>query len=136
MVRRAIDSDAGEVARIMRECVVPVWTDEQVRSSFDSENTDIYVYDDGKVRGYVIAENVLDERWIASIAVDAEVRHRGIGKALLSSALVGAGYAYLEVNEHNAPAIALYEACGFRAEGLRKRYYGEASAIIMTRRET
>ncbi len=134
MVRRAIESDMDAVTRIMRRYVVPIWTSEQIRSSFASEYTDIYVWDDGEVRGYVIAENVLDERCIASVAVDENVRNRGIGRALLEAALAGAGYAYLEVNENNAPAIALYGACGFIAEGVRKGYYGDASAIVMTRR--
>ncbi len=135
MVRRATDGDIPEVAGIMRGCVVPAWTDEQVRAAFASENTDVFVFDDGKIEGYLIAENVLGERCIASVAVREDMRKMGIGKALMNAALSGdAESVYLEVNEHNAPAISLYASCGFEPAGLRKGYYGDASAVIMTRR--
>ncbi len=135
MVRRATDKDERAVARIMRGNVSPIWTDEQIRAAFSSESTDIYVYDDGEVRGYIIAENVLDECCIASVAVEADSRRKGAGRALMAAALSGnAVSTYLEVNEHNGPAIALYKSCGFEVAGVRKGYYGDASAYVMIRR--
>ncbi|HIW02338.1 MAG TPA: GNAT family N-acetyltransferase [Candidatus Protoclostridium stercorigallinarum] len=134
MIRRANKDDERAVARLMRENVRPVWTDEQIHAAFVSPRTDIYVCDEGGVCGYVIAERVLDEGCISSIATDESKRRRGIGRALVRAALSGdAAHWYLEVNENNAPAIALYESCGFVLAGRRPGYYGDASACIMTR---
>jgi ribosomal-protein-alanine N-acetyltransferase len=51
-------------------------------------------------------------------------------------ARVGAERPYtLEVRTSNGPAIALYERFGFRAAGVRKRYYQDTGedALIMWR---
>jgi RimJ/RimL family protein N-acetyltransferase len=55
--------------------------------------------------------------------VQESVRGRGVGKALVQAALAAAAslpaikVVSLTVTEGNAPAIALYEACGFQAFG-------------------
>jgi RimJ/RimL family protein N-acetyltransferase len=67
-------------------------------------------------------------------------RRRGIGRALLSQAVIwarGAGVRKLELHvfPHNEAAIALYEVFGFRQEGYRKEHYrrgrGYIDAILM-----
>ena len=40
----------------------------------------------------------------------------------------------LEVNEENLPAIHLYEKFGFEYLGVRKNYYQDKIAIIMTKK--
>lgn len=63
---------------------------------------------------------VADQGWVGlfQIAVDPEVRRRGFG-AQISEALLGWGAsegatnAYLQVEEANAPAVALYAGLGF-----------------------
>ena len=74
--------------------------------------------------------------------VAAAHRRRGIGRALLSQAVIwarGAGVRKLELHvfPHNEAAIALYEAFGFRQEGYRKQHYrrgrGYVDAILMAR---
>jgi ribosomal-protein-alanine N-acetyltransferase len=73
-----------------------------------------------------------------NIAVDPSFRRRGLAVALLEELFVRAGRdrAYtLEVRTSNGPAIALYEKFGFRAAGVRKRYYQDTNedALIMWR---
>jgi RimJ/RimL family protein N-acetyltransferase len=67
-------------------------------------------------------------------------RRRGIGRALLEQAVAWArprGITKLELHvfPHNGPAIALYEAFGFRREGYRRGHYrrrdGLVDAILM-----
>jgi len=74
------------------------------------------------------------------LMVAASHRRRGIGRALLEAAVDWArahGIQKLELHvfPHNAPAIALYEAFGFRREGYRHRHYqrpdGYLDAILM-----
>ena len=74
------------------------------------------------------------------LMVSAEHRRLGIGRALLEEAVSwarGAGVRKLELHVFpwNEPALALYEAFGFRQEGLRRRHYvregDEVDAVLM-----
>jgi [ribosomal protein S18]-alanine N-acetyltransferase len=65
-----------------------------------------------------------------SIAVSADARRRGIGRALLGNLLSwaaqnGATHFSLEVRASNLAAIALYESAGLRPEGRRRAYYSD-----------
>ena len=95
----------------------------------------------GRLRGFVLARLAADEAEILTVAVDAALRGRGIGRALLTETLRQAGNAgaramFLEVDEHNAPAIALYRRLGFAKVGERVGYYrrpdgSRATASVM-----
>ncbi len=83
--------------------------------------------------GFALARATAGEAEILSIAVHPSARRRGIGRALLSElhgALRRASVArvFLEVAADNAPALALYEAAGYRRAGLRRAYYRRESA--------
>ena len=75
-----------------------------------------------------------DEAEILNLAVDPAWRRRGVGSALLSAVLEGAGGTiFLEVAESNSPAIALYRKQGWVDAGLRSGYYnhGPVNAVVM-----
>jgi GNAT superfamily N-acetyltransferase len=62
-----------------------------------------------------------EDCWLEDLYVRAEARRGGLGRALVEAALErarehGARRVELDVNEDNAPARALYEACGFLTE--------------------
>jgi RimJ/RimL family protein N-acetyltransferase len=74
------------------------------------------------------------------LMVDTRFRRRGVGRALLETAVAWApdhGVAKLELHVFpwNEAAIALYESFGFEREGYRKRHYlrpdGYADTILM-----
>jgi ribosomal protein S18 acetylase RimI-like enzyme len=75
-----------------------------------------------------------------SIAVDPDVRGRGIGPALIEAAEAAAlerdcVWLRLEVHEKNAPAIARYRKAGFRQFGQRPAYYEDGgTALLMEKR--
>jgi ribosomal-protein-alanine N-acetyltransferase len=81
-----------------------------------------------------------DTVWhIMNVAVDNEFQRRGLASALLTELYdqVADGDARftLEVRRSNAVAIHLYEREGFRAAGLRRRYYQDngEDALVMWR---
>lgn len=91
-----------------------------------------------RLLGYLICARYVDDWHIMNIAIDPSVRRRGLATALLEELFARAGVdrAYtLEVRTSNGPAIALYERFGFRAAGMRKRYYQDTDedALIMWR---
>jgi GNAT superfamily N-acetyltransferase len=62
-----------------------------------------------------------EDCWLEDLYVREEARRFGLGRALIEAALDrarerGCRRIELDVNEDNAPALALYEACGFLTE--------------------
>jgi len=89
------------------------------------------------VSGFVGVKRVADEAHVMTLAVPPGSRRRGLGRALVRAALAdpalsGVRRVHLEVRPSNAAARALYASFGFRETGLRRNYYGEEDALLMT----
>jgi [ribosomal protein S18]-alanine N-acetyltransferase len=96
---------------------------------------------DGQWRlvGYLICSRY-DTVWhVMNVAVDSGHQRKGVASALLAELYerVGDDHARftLEVRRSNAVAIHLYEREGFRAAGVRRRYYQDngEDALVMWR---
>jgi ribosomal-protein-alanine N-acetyltransferase len=96
---------------------------------------------DGRQRlvGYLICSRY-DTVWhVMNVAVDLDHQRRGLASALLAElyAQVEDPHARftLEVRRSNGVAIRLYEREGFRAAGMRRRYYQDngEDALVMWR---
>jgi [ribosomal protein S18]-alanine N-acetyltransferase len=95
----------------------------------------------GRLRGFILSRVAADEAEILTVAVNPSVRGKGVGRALVAENLrqaerAGARAMFLEVEEGNGPAIALYTRLGFATVGERPGYYRRkdgrpATAIIM-----
>ena len=93
--------------------------------------------------GLVLARLVVDEAEILTIAVDRSARGKGVGRLLMDMVLQHlhaerALALFLEVDETNAPALALYRRLRFEEVGRRPAYYPgpdgqRTSALIMKR---
>ena len=62
-----------------------------------------------------------EDCWLEDLYVQESARRSGLGRALVEAAVEraherGCKRIELDVNEDNAPALALYEACGFLTE--------------------
>ena len=137
MIRRARPGDCGEIKRLMDLCVRPTWSGDAVRAAVEREGNRFLVLEEGgRIAGYVVLETALDEGSLTSLAVAPEVRRRGYGSALVREAINGCGpeirTVFLEVEATNEAARSLYEKAGFREISVRKRYYGDADAVIMS----
>ena len=88
--------------------------------------------------GLLIARVAADEAEILTLGVAPACRRAGLGRALLGRAVddlraSGATQLFLEVDEANVPALALYRALGARAVGRRPGYYASgADAAIFS----
>ena len=94
--------------------------------------------DDRKLLGYMICSRY-DTVWhVMNVAVEPALQGNGIGTSLLMH-LLGetepTDRFTLEVRVSNQAAVRLYERFGFRAAGLRRRYYQDngEDALIMWR---
>jgi ribosomal-protein-alanine N-acetyltransferase len=94
--------------------------------------------------GFVMSRLVEDEAEILSVAVAASRQTRGLGRQLLNLhlrrlAAFGGRTVFLEVDEHNKPAIRLYDRAGFHEISRRANYYptagGQAAAALVLRRD-
>jgi ribosomal-protein-alanine N-acetyltransferase len=93
----------------------------------------------GRLVGYLICSRY-DTVWhIMNIAVDTSHQQRGLASALLADLYRRVdderARFTLEVRRSNAVAIHLYEREGFRAAGMRRRYYQDngEDALVMWR---
>jgi len=78
--------------------------------------------------GYLGMHHILDEGFIANLAVHPAYRRQGIARSLLREAQEYAeahdlARLTLEVRASNVPAIALYEGMGFTRDGIRPGFY-------------
>jgi ribosomal-protein-alanine N-acetyltransferase len=98
----------------------------------------IVVLHENAVVGYGGMWLILDEAHITNVAVRADCRGQGIGKALMleiirQAVMRGVNSMTLEVRPSNDAARQLYHDLGFKDRGVRKRYYSDNNedAIIM-----
>ena len=94
---------------------------------------------DGRLVGYLICSRY-DTVWhVMNIAVDSDQQRMGLASALLAELYERvedpSARFTLEVRRSNSVAIHLYEREGFRAAGMRRRYYQDngEDALVMWR---
>ncbi len=131
-----------EVAQIERICFSTPWSQNMLAEELDNACSAFLVALDeaGAVVGYAGLQVVLDEGYIANVAVRPECRRQGVAGKLLQVFLDFArgnklAFLTLEVRASTYDAIALYGGRGFRSVGRRKNYYEHPreDAIIMTK---
>ena len=97
-----------------------------------------------KLRGFALSRLAADEAEILTIAVDPALRKAGVGRDLLRAhlaqvAAAGGARLFLEVDETNAAALALYARFGFVKVGERQGYYrrpnGKPAAALVMRHD-
>ncbi len=95
------------------------------------------------IQGFTLSRVVAGEAELLLVAVDPQLRQRGIGRLLVTQVAddvrrFGASAMFLEVRENNVAARQLYRSLGFADVGRRANYYtgssGERFAAITMRR--
>ena len=123
-----------------QQCFSLPWSEAQCRAAFTHEAFAAFgLWGRTGLAGYVSVYHTRDEVEILNIAIVPDMRRKGLGRHLLRLVLrlarkMGMNKISLEVREGNAPAIALYDACGFTCAGKRRKYYvdtGEDALIYI-----
>lgn len=115
------------------------WTFDVLKSEILSNNSKyIVIKNDSEILGFAGIKIILDEADIMNIVVKKAYRNKKIGSLLLDSLVklskeLSIKSITLEVNEKNLVAFHLYEKFDFKKVGIRKNYYNNENAIIMTK---
>jgi len=140
-IRPLLAADLPEVLHIERETFPDPWTGEALAGSL--QPGPMYaltaVDETGRVVGYAMGLVIAPEAEVLNLAVSADRRGEGTGRALLQALLalartMGATEAFLEVRRSNDAAIALYRAVGFESMGVRRSYYERPKEDALTMR--
>jgi [ribosomal protein S18]-alanine N-acetyltransferase len=136
LLRPMETSDLPSVMEIDSMCIPRPWSEtiwrEELRSPFGLY---LVLEDESEIFGQIGVRHVADELHVTTLAVRPERRRQGYARALVGAALAafpGARRVHLEVRPSNTAARSLYEALGFATTGLRRRYYGDEDALLMT----
>ncbi|MDQ3924066.1 MAG: ribosomal protein S18-alanine N-acetyltransferase [Actinomycetota bacterium] len=131
--------DLPAVMRTDRESLPRPWSEAVWREEiFSPFGLYLVLEENGVIFGHVGVKLVADEAHITTLAVRPERRRQGFARALVEAALGDQGSAdarraYLEVRPSNLAARALYASLGFVGTGVRRGYYGDEDALLMTR---
>lgn len=135
------ENDIEDIEKIEKQCFSVPWTREGIASELKNETARFFVAEYfGETAGYLGMHIVLDECYIANIAVKESFRRKGIANELLKTGEETAikencTFISLEVRLSNEKAIALYKKRGYNEVGERKNFYSEPTenALIMTK---
>lgn len=130
-----------QIAMLERECFSEPWSEEGLTAELTNTQARFFVSEEnGEVLGYMGMHIILDECYIANVAVFPHCRRRGIGERLVRYSTDAAKkenclFITLEVRKSNLGAIALYEKNGFAVVGERKDFYShpKENGLIMTK---
>jgi ribosomal-protein-alanine N-acetyltransferase len=136
--------DAGSIAALHAASFRRGWSEEEVEGLLlDRVVIAHRATTGGRLSGFIMSRRVEDEAEILSVAVAARSQGRGLARDLLTLHLrrlagLGVRAVFLEVDEHNAAALRLYDRAGFREVARRPNYYsnaaaGPATALILRR---
>jgi len=146
-VRPLEPSSADLCYSLHRRCFAHAWSPtefETLTASSSNLADGAYVEGTDELIGFVVSRIVAGEAEILTIAVEPGLRGQGLGRRLLEAhmaALVNKKVSalFLEVEETNAAALALYARTGFEQIGRREGYYRQgrdrpAAALTMRKK--
>jgi ribosomal protein S18 acetylase RimI-like enzyme len=141
LIRRARKEDLPALAAMETEhSGYPAWGEGGLAAEFEKKfSVTLAAEAGGVLLGFINFWVLPPQIQFNSIVVSAKALRRGVAAALIGKL---GEYAKknacrevdLEVNEHNAPAIALYGKLGFKVVGSRPKFYNNSEAAILMRK--
>ncbi len=136
-------ADAEALARVHAAGFDAPWSARDIAALLEGPGGFALSVRDSAIRGFILARVVADAAEILTLAIEPEIRRRGLARALTDAAAqlagsLGAQSLFLEVAEDNPAAVALYVAAGFAPVGRRPGYYARKAeaaidAVVMRR---
>lgn len=141
-IERFAARHVAAAAEMERQSFSAPWSEQALREELDNKHALFLAAveeQSGETVGYIGCHVILDEGYIANVAVSPSARRMGVGSALVQALLEqamqrGASFVTLEVRASNAAAIALYQKYGFAPAGIRTGFYDKPKedARLMT----
>ena len=132
------ESDINEVYRINKSSfTTDAWSRDAIEREFKLPYSVRFVLEsDGKVIGYCVIWLIKGEAFIMSIAIERNLRGRGLGRYFMEKIIDDlrnrAQTFLLDVRKSNLPAIRLYRSLGFSIVKERKKFYSDGeNALLM-----
>lgn len=143
-ITEASARDAAAIAALHGSSFRRGWSEQEVEGLLLDRHVIAHRAASGpRLTGFIMSRLVKDEAEILSVAVASRQRGRGLARQLLNLHLrrlagLGARAIFLEVDEHNAPALRLYQRAGFLEVSRRPGYYPAegttaATALVLRR---
>ena len=139
IVRPAVHSDAPALARLHAENFHRPWDESYWRAECDRPLAKVFIaLNCQQAVGLINARAAADEAEVLTVAVASRDRRKGHARALLACLIDDLRgeerrRLFLEVDEHNAPARALYAAFKFQLVARRQAYYGTSDALVLSK---
>lgn len=141
LIRRAFRSDLAALAELESgHPGYPCWGEKGLAAEFAKNFSVTLVAETGGVpAGFINFWLLRPQIQLNSLVVSAKVLRQGTASALVAKLEEYAKKSAcpevdLEVNEHNAPALALYRKLGFEVVGRRPKFYNDSDAAILMRK--
>jgi ribosomal-protein-alanine N-acetyltransferase len=137
-ITEASARDASAIAILHGKSFRRGWSEQEVEGLLLDRHVIVHRAATGKrLAGFIMSKIVEDEAEILSVAVAGRQRGRGLARRLLDLHLrrlagLGARTIFLEVDEHNGPALRLYHGAGFHEVSRRRGYYPGPGAMAAT----
>ncbi len=131
-------SDLPAVMEVGGRSLPRPWSEAVWREEFYSPfGLYLILEESSSLSGFIGLKLISDEAHVMTIAVCPERRRQGLARTLIKAAFgepasAGARHVYLEVRPSNLAARTLYASLGFAETGVRRGYYGDEDALLMT----
>jgi len=139
IIREFRPQDLKTVLKIERDSFMDPYPAHLLRDIYNLGAGFLVAQEDGKVVGFIIFWiRFEDEGHIISLAVDKDYRRRGVGAALVMTAIsifekFHIKNIKLEVRARNTGAIKFYRALGFSEEKVIENYYEDGEDAVVMR---
>ncbi len=132
-------TDSAQLAALHAAAFDAPWDEMYFARALDRPNIHAFGTQEGFILLQVLGGTPCEAE-ILTLCVHPKARRKGLAQGLIDAAQtkLKAQCLFLEVNENNISACALYRACQFRETGRRKAYYktaagGREDALLMRR---